>query len=413
MRYFKNTSWLFAEKTLRMVASLLVGIWVARYLGPKQFGLLSYAMSFVGLFTTISTLGLDGVVIRELVKDESKRDVLLGTAFSLKFFGAILVLFVLAIAVNFTSNDQYTNMLVFIIASATIFQSFNVIDFYFQSKVLSKYVVFANIISLFISSIIKIALILNEAPLITFAYVVLFDSFVLAVGFLYFYINNNLSLKQWNFDKIVALNLLKESWPLIFSGIVISIYMKIDRIMIKEILDSEAVGLYSMAVRFVEALFFIPLVISQSLSVILFKEKNNIYDVLGKLYVMVNIVSYIVILIFLVISDHFIYLIGNDYIFSITIMNILIVSILLQGLALFRSTFLISINKNTIHFYIQILGVIINITLNYFFIHNFGVVGAAYATVTTYIFTSFLFNLLFHDTRKIFIIQLKSIFLMR
>lgn len=135
MKYLKNTSWLFGEKILRMVVGLFVGIWVARYLGPEQFGLFSYAQSFVGLFTAIATLGLDGIVVRELVKDESRRDELIGTAFYLKLIGAIAVLIVLAVAIQFTSNDHYTNILVFIIASATIFQAFNVVDMYFQAKV--------------------------------------------------------------------------------------------------------------------------------------------------------------------------------------------------------------------------------------------------------------------------------------
>ena len=139
MKYFKNTSWLFAEKILRMVVGLFVGIWVARYLGPEQFGLFSYAQSFVGLFTAFATLGLDGIVVRELVKDKSRRDELIGSAFWLKLIGAFVVLIILAIAIHFTSNDSYTNYLVFIIASATIFQSFNVVDFYFQSKFYNIY----------------------------------------------------------------------------------------------------------------------------------------------------------------------------------------------------------------------------------------------------------------------------------
>lgn len=191
MKYFKNTSWLFGEKILRMVVGLFVGIWVARYLGPEQFGLFSYAQSFVGLFTAIATLGLDGIVVRELVKDESRRDELIGTAFYLKLIGAIAVLIVLAVAIQFTSNDHYTNVLVFIIASATIFQAFNVVDMYFQAKVLSKYVVYANVISFFVSSIVKVVLILNDAPLIAFVWATLFDSVVLALGFIYYYIKNN------------------------------------------------------------------------------------------------------------------------------------------------------------------------------------------------------------------------------
>ena len=151
MKYFKNTSWLFAEKIIRMVVGLFVGVWVARYLGPEKFGLLSFAQSFVGLFTIFATLGLDEIVVRELVIDESKRDFLVGTTFWLKLVGAIIVLLLLAFAVNFTSNDYETNIFVFIIASATIFQSFNIVDYYFQSKVLSKYVVYANFISIFFS----------------------------------------------------------------------------------------------------------------------------------------------------------------------------------------------------------------------------------------------------------------------
>ena len=190
MKYFKNTSWLFAEKILRMVVGLLVGVWVARYLGPEKFGLLSFAQSFVGLFTIFATLGLDEIVVRELIKDESRRDDLIGTAFWLKLFGAFVVLLALAFAVKFTSNDDNTNILVFIIASALIFQSFNVVDFYFQSKVMGKFIVYANLISLFTSSIVKITLILNDASLIAFAWVVLFDGFILACGFIYFFLLN-------------------------------------------------------------------------------------------------------------------------------------------------------------------------------------------------------------------------------
>ncbi|MGQ9844375.1 MAG: flippase, partial [Spirochaetota bacterium] len=290
MRYFINTSWLFGEKILRMVVGLFVGVWVARYLGPERYGLLSYAQSFVGLFSAIATLGLDGIVVRELVKDETRRDELLGTAFWLRLMGAIAVLAILAIAINFTSNDAYTNTLVFIIASATIFQSFNVIDFYFQSKVLSRYVVFANIISLFVSSIVKVALILVEAPLIAFALTVLFDSFVLACGFVYYYIKTNsiFNIKNLTFNKTTAVSLLKDSWPLVLSGIVISIYMKIDQVMIQEMMDAEAVGQYAAAVRISEAWYFIPMVVSSSLfpAIISAKAQNEelYYARLQKLY---------------------------------------------------------------------------------------------------------------------------------
>ena len=95
IKYFRNTSWVLAEKVFRMFVGMFVAVWVARYLGPSQFGLLSYAISFVGLFTSISTLGLDNIIVRELVVNEEKRDLFIGTAFLLKFLGAILVLIIL------------------------------------------------------------------------------------------------------------------------------------------------------------------------------------------------------------------------------------------------------------------------------------------------------------------------------
>ena len=129
-RYGANAAWLLGEKILRMFVGLFVGIWVARYLGTEKFGLFNYAQSLVALFASFANLGIDGILIRQLVMDESKQDVLLGTAFVLKFMGGISVIFVLAVVTQFI----YTDIIVLIIASATVFQSFNVIDLYLDRK---------------------------------------------------------------------------------------------------------------------------------------------------------------------------------------------------------------------------------------------------------------------------------------
>jgi len=388
MKYFKNTSWLFGEKILRMVVGLFVGIWVARYLGPEQFGLFSYSQSFVGLFTAIAILGLDGIVVRELVKDESRRDELIGTAFWLKVMGAIGVLVILSIAVNFTSNDQYTNILVFIIASATIFQSFNVIDFYFQSKVLSKYVVYANIISLFISSIIKIALILNDAPLIAFAWVVLFDSFVLACGFIYFFLKTNSTFKiqHLTFSKATAVGLLRDSWPLILSGIVVSIYMKIDQVMIKEILGVEAVGYYAVAVRITEIWYVIPTLLVTSLFPSIISSKSldeSLYTKrLTKLYYILMVIAFWLSILICIFSSEIIsFLYGNAFINSSTTLSILICVLTFKSFGAVKGKWAIVENQQKYTPIYQIIGMCLNIILNYILIPIYGINGAALATL--------------------------------
>ena len=226
-----------AERVLRMVVALFVGVYVARYLGPERFGLLSYAGSFVGLFMALSTLGLDGIMVRELVKTPERRNELLGTAFWLKAGGAILMWIGIAAAIPFTHNDTQTNILIAIIALGVIFQAFNVIDFNYQAEVKSKYVVCAQLLQLIVSSITKLVFVWIAAPLVWFALVFLLDAVVLAIGLTAMYLKNTGKVWYWNWRWQTARVLLKDSWPLILSGMVISIYMKIDQIMIKEMLD--------------------------------------------------------------------------------------------------------------------------------------------------------------------------------
>lgn len=419
MKYFKNTSWLFGEKILRMIVGLFVGIWVARYLGPEQFGLFSYAQSFVGLFTAIATLGLDGIVVRELVEDASRRDELIGTAFWLKLIGAFGVLVVLALSVNFTSNDTYTNTLVFIIASATIFQSFNVVDMYFQSKVMGKYIVYANVISLLLSSIVKILLIINEAPLIAFAWTIVFDSFVLACGFIYYYIKNSskFNIQNLTFKRETAISLLRDSWPLILSGIVISIYMKIDQVMIKEMMDAQAVGQYAAAVRISEAWYFIPMVIASSLFPAIINAKKIseelYYARLQKLYDFMVWMAIAIALPMTFLSDWVINLLyGEQYNQAGGVLMILFWAGINVALGIAWSKWMLNENKQNIALYGHVLGAILNILLNLYLIEAYGIKGAAIATLASY-WISALFVYALYKPRIAYGMFLKSILIWR
>ncbi|MEJ2615042.1 MAG: oligosaccharide flippase family protein, partial [Ignavibacteriaceae bacterium] len=130
--YFSNTSWLFGQRVLKLVISFVVNIYVIRYLGPSEFGLFSYAVSFVGLFTAISALGLDNIIVRELVNEPDKKDRILGSTFYLKLFGAVLSILFIGLTLLFISGEELTSVLILIISISAFFQTTNVIDFYFQ-----------------------------------------------------------------------------------------------------------------------------------------------------------------------------------------------------------------------------------------------------------------------------------------
>ena len=183
-----NTGWLFADRILRMGASLVVGVWVARYLGVQQYGLFNYALAFVSLFSPIFTLGLDDVVIRHIIRQSSNKEEVLGATFWLKLLGGIASVLSAVSTMFFLGEHETLKIwIVAILGMAGIFRATDTIDLWFQSQVQSKYSVIARNIAFLINSAIKIALILTKAPLLAFAWVTLAEFAMSAIGLLIVY----------------------------------------------------------------------------------------------------------------------------------------------------------------------------------------------------------------------------------
>jgi O-antigen/teichoic acid export membrane protein len=329
--------------------------------------------------------------------------------------GAFLTLVTLAIAINFTSNDYITNAIIFILAGTTIFQSFNVLDLYFQSKVISKYAVYSNIISLSISSLVKIALIIYKAPIIAFAWVILFESFILAIGFIYFYIKTNSTffIKNLKFTKTIAISLLKDSWPLFFSAIVVTIYMKIDQVMIKEMLNVEAVGQYAAAVKLSEAWYFIPTVIVSSVfpAIINAKKKSEelYYARLQMLYNLMVWMAIAIALPMIFISDWIVALLfGEEYNQAGSILRIHIWAGVFVFLGLASSRWFVVENLLLLSLWRYLAGMVVNVILNYILIPKYGGIGAAYATIISYSIQAFFYDAFDRKTWAMFKMKLKA-----
>ena len=396
-----------------MVITLFVGVYVARYLGPSNYGLLSYAGSFVVLFSAIATLGLDNIVVRDLVRDEKKRDELLGTTFVLKTVGSVLLLGILAAAVRFTTNDNFTNLLIFIIALATIFQSLNVIDFYFRSKVLSKYAVYAQTISGISSAIIKLLFIYFRMGLVYFAAVMVAESVILAIGLVTTYTKQKLNIFNWRIKFDLARRLLRDSWPLILSGVAISIYMRIDQVMIKAMMTPAAVGNYAVAVKLSEVWYFIPMAITSSVFPAIINAKKVseklYYGRLQKLYdLMTWLAIGIALPITFLANDIIRLLFGVQYQDAAGVLRVYIWAGVFVFLGVASSQYLIAENYTKISFFRTFVGGIINVILNIIMIPKYGINGAAIATLISY-FVSVFAIILVPKTYKNSILMLRSI----
>ena len=414
-RYFANTSWLMGHRVLSMVVALFVGVYVARYLGPERFGLLSYAGSFVGLFTALATLGLDGIMVRELVKGPERRDELLGTAFWLKAGGAIMMWIGIAAAIPFTHNDTQTNILIIIIAFGAIFQAFNVIDFNYQAEVKSKFVVYAHLVQLVVSSITKLIFVWISAPLVWFAWVFLFDAVVLAVGLTAMYLKNTGKIWYWKWRWETAKELLRDSWPLILSGMVISIYMKIDQVMIKEMLGAEQVGHYAAAVRLSEAWYFVPMAITSSVFPAIINAKKQskevYYQRLQKLYDLMVWLAVAIALPTTFLAPWVIrVLYGDVFLPAAGVLSIHIWAGVFVFLGVASGKWLLTENLQIFSTINTSIGAIVNIVLNYILIKNMGINGAAISTLISYFIAAYLCLSFFDKTRINFINLTKSLF---
>jgi len=406
---------MFSEQVLRIVAGLLVGIYVARYLGPEQFGVYSYAAAFVVLFGAIARMGLDGIVVRDLVNHSEERDVYLGTAFWLKLIGALLTLGLLAIAVQFTSNDATTNLYIFIIASGLVFQSFEVVDSYFQSKALSKYVSIAKLIQLALSSVLKLYFVFIQADLFWFVLVSLVDQISLALSLAFAYWRQKIGSFFGCFDLGTAKAMFRNCWPLILSGIAITIYIRIDQIMIKEMLGEREVGLYSAAVKLSEAWYFVPVIITSSLFPAIVNAKKISQELYHqRLQWLCTLMAWLAIAVALpmtFLADPVVSLLyGQHYREAGSVLMIHIWGAVFVFLGVSSGVFLTVENYTKKSFYRTALGAISNVLFNFALIPRYGINGAAMATVLSQFIANFLYDLFDSSIRNLLIIKARALF---
>jgi len=389
-----NTGWQFADNLVRMSVGLVVGIWLARYLGPEQFGLFSYALALVALFSTLAALGLDDIIVRDLVRDPTGKEELLGTSLLLKLIGGV-VSFLAAVGsiVLLRPTDNLSHWLVAIVALGAVFQAFNIIEFWFHSQVQVKYAIFAKNTAFLLCSCLKIGFILASAQLILFAWLALFEIVLGALGLMIAYGARGNRLSAWRGRRAKASGLLKDSWPLMLSGMVIMVYLRIDQVMLGEMAGNEEVGIYSVAVRLAEVWYFIPTAIYWSVFPGIIKAKAAddalFYERLQKLYNLMALSAYAVAVPMTLLAHWLVpTLFGEAYARGGLMLAVLIWSNVFTSLEMARSAFLTSMNWTRIYLLTVLLGCLLNVVLNYWLIPIYGGMGAVIASVFAYWFAA-------------------------
>jgi O-antigen/teichoic acid export membrane protein len=409
MRYVKNSSWMLAEYGLKIISAIFVSIYVARYLGPEQFGLLSYALAIVAIASTVSRLGMESILVRDIAKYPEQQQAYLGTAFTLMLIAAITGVVMLSGIIYWLETDPKTQLYIWIIAVGILFQTFLAIDYNFQAQVKAKYSSIAKSVALGIGAIIKIYLVWTQAELWLFATAYAVDTAIIAATLLITHWLN----KQPNFIGVFRREIVKpmlvSAWPMILAAVAAMLYMRIDQIMIKNMLGAEELGLYAAATKIYEGWIIVPYVISISLLPAIVKLKSSSqqsYEAnLSRLFAIVIWSGVFVALIATLFGESIIYYtFGREFIEASQVLAIVMWSGAFTAIGSVTARYLTVEGMEKKIAIRTFVGLFLNVLLNLLLIPIYGIEGAAVATLLTIVIANYFINYVDKDLKQLRII---------
>ncbi|HEY5327573.1 MAG TPA: flippase [Mucilaginibacter sp.] len=392
-KYFKNTGMLFVGRVGSLLIKMLVSISVANYFGRLNNGILTGGIVYIYFFSAIATLGLDQFIVKELHQFPQNRDQILGTSFWMKVAAGLCCIPLIYLAYSIYPAKETPYSYVFIFSFIGVIQAFTVIDAYFQSQVQSKYIMQVQIAGNLASAAVKLSLIYLRMPLTWFVYAYTFDFLLLSAGYFFTYQRKQRNMFKWSFDFTLSKKLLKYSWPLMLSGIMVALYMKIDQIMLQNMYSVQEAGAYATVANLSEAWNFIPAVIVTSLfpailnakrdDIVRYKKRiQHLYDLMVYLSVPVAII--------ITFAAPLIYkLYKPEYAYAAPTLSVHIWSGVFVFLGAASSQYLIAENFNKLTFIRTGFGAVVNIVLNLILIPHLGMMGAAIATLVAYASATF------------------------
>jgi PST family polysaccharide transporter len=410
----RNTGWQITDKVLRMFLGLLVGLWVARYLGPADFGLLNFAIAFSALFMPVADLGLQVIVVRELVRRPDDRARILSSAVALRLLGAgIAILLACLCALMLRPGDGQSLAMVVIISLSFLPQALDVVEFDYQSRMHPVPVVIVRIVSLVLFAVVKLWLIAGGAPVFWFAAAVFAEAGVSAILFWVMAQSSAAKLRISAAEPAQMRELLRSSWPLAISGLSVILYMRIDQVMLGQMLGNGAVGIFSAAVRISESWYFVPMAIAAAVAPALTAaHQKSEEEYRSKLLAVTRALVWLGVAVALVLTfsaDRVILLLyGPGYKEAGAVLTLHAWAGVFAGLGVASGPWFINAGLTRLRMLNTLIGAAANMALNFYVIRRFGVLGAAISTLASYCLAGFVLNALSSRSRPMFWLQLRA-----
>ena len=391
-RAWSNMAWLLADRVLRHGIGLLVLIWMARHLGPADFGVLNYTAAYVALVWSFTDLGLSSIVVRNVVQRPAEAGSIIGSALCLRLFAVAAAWSVAVVGIDSARpGEALAHTLVMILTTGMLFQVTDTLAWWFEALVESKYVVWARSVSFLASAALRVGLIVSGASLWTFAAASAAEFALAGIGIAIVFWWRKTAELRLRFTWATAQTLLRDSWPLIFSNLAIVIYMRLDQVMLGNMRGDAEVGVYSVVVLIAEAAYIVPMIVMPSLlpGIVAAREQSEplFYERLDHLYRLMAFLAYLVALPLLAVSVWVVPLLfGPAYASGGPVLAVLAVAGIFTFMGVARTAYLVTTNSSKTHLATVATSCLINIGLNLMLIPPYGAFGAAVASAIAYWF---------------------------
>ena len=408
-----NTGWMMFAQIYQMVVSLVIGVITARYLGPSNYGILSYSASYISFFTIACQLGLEGVVVKEIVNDRKNEGAILGSSIMMRLIAGLLSVVSVCIIMWFVNpNDTLLLAVAFLQSLILIFNAFNIIDCWYQSNMQSKTSTIVKCVAYTAISIYKVVLLVTGRSVVWFAFSTSLDSLIVAILLVILYQKH--STQKLKVNKSMSRDLITQSYHLVISTLMAAVYCQMDKIMIGKIIDQTHVGYYAAATTICHMWMFVPQALTNSARPLIVALKMGDERQYNKRLKQLNFATFwlgfsfaLIISLFSKFIINVLY--GTNYAQARTPLMIIIWSTVISAMSYPRSIWMICEENQNYTKHILIWGVIVNLSLNSVAIPIWGMIGAAMATIITEFVCCFIAPLFYKSTRGYIRILLESI----
>jgi PST family polysaccharide transporter len=402
----QNFGWLIADRGVRMSVSVVVGSWVARYLGKQDFGLLSYSLALVAIFAALTPLGMEALVLREIIQEPRLGGRWIGTMMGFRAAAALVAVLLAFVSVfGLRHHDPRAWLLVVILSVGVLFQSLESGELWFQAHIQMRRLVLPRLLLFLFMNCFKVLAMLRGAGVLWFSLLTALEQAV-SGALTWIIVRNSLGPEnRLSFEAARGRAVMRHCWPLALSALSVILYMKLSQIILSGLLGDAALGVYAAAIKIPEAATFLPAILASSLLPSLIRSRDEgpqAYRVALRRFFRINALLALSICIPVSLGAHWIIrlLFGSAYGEAGPVMAVQVWSLLFVFLGVARGQHLLNELLTHLPLWFSCFGLVVNLVACLLLIPRFGVMGAAVATVVSQFASAFLSSFIHPKTRE-------------